>query len=442
MYASHGIQLVRAFDGKTLRPVSPRVALGKVTPPAWVLPWARSPDGWSLAAVTRQFSGVSLIDLRSGRIRGAVDLCCIGLLAWPARDRLVAAQGEVVEAIDPRRPAVVHADAVFAPPGWNFGTAVERGESVFLGYSPGRPLAVIAADGFGAPRQIRLRRLWGGGPYTRDGAGDALRRAIADLRKRTGISPTDAQVVSVTWESWPTLFGCTGATIFDVGYRVVLEAHGEVYDYRVHVPNQPGMLSLLLRPQVSPPPDPDANFLTAGENAAFPGDPGVAFDPGGWVYVLGKGAPVAGIDLRTDEVHYWSALRVPDLIGLRVAWVDGSRVVLGTSRLRLADVRTGWQRRLDRRLDFVVARRRVLTFGGFRGVPVYGPDGTRRFVLLRRRYVDRGASQGRYAYFRLYQTRRWCVADVAARRVIACARLPAGSSLLTGRSGVRTSEQP
>jgi hypothetical protein len=357
MYASHGIQYVRAFDGKTLRPVSPRVALDKVTSPDRLLPWARSPDGWSLAAVTSQFSGVRLIDLRSGRIRGAVDLCCIG-------------------------------------------------------------------------------------PYTRDGAGDALRRAIADLRKRTGISPTDAQVVSVTWESWPTLFGCTGATIFDVGYRVVLEAHGEVYDYRVHVPNQPGMLSLLLCPQVSPPPDPDANFLTAGENAAFPGDPGVAFDPGGWVYVLGKGAPVAGIDLRTDEVHYWSALRVPDLIGLRVAWVDGSRVVLGTSRLRLADVRTGWQRRLDRRLDFVVARRRVLTFGGFRGVPVYGPDGTRRFVLLRRRYVDRGASQGRYAYFRLYQTRRWCVADVAARRVIACARLPAGSSLLTGRSGVRTSEQP
>jgi hypothetical protein len=279
-----------------------------------------------------------------------------------------------------------------------------------------------------------LRRLWSGGPYTKSYAQEALHLAQAALI-RTGVSPFEIQAVSETAEVWPTLNGCSDLPPTDAGYRVLLSAEGQTYDYRVHVPGEATLCTRL-----SAPPDPFRNLLAVPPNAVFPGDPRLAV-AAGRADVLGQGPIVAGVDLRNARVHY-SRFAVPNLIGLRVAAVGRSHVVIGTSRLRLANVRTGRWHVLDRRVDFVVAGIRVLTFGGFRGVVVHEIDSKKRVTLLRHRYVDRGAAQGRYAYVRRYLTRRWCVIDAPRTRILACRFLPANTRLLAGRSGVRTSESP
>jgi hypothetical protein len=61
--------------------------------------------------------------------------------------------------------------------------------------------------------------------------------AIDDLSKRTGIPKSDIKVVSVEAVQWPdTSLGCPQpdkmyAQVVVPGYRIILEAGGQTYDY-------------------------------------------------------------------------------------------------------------------------------------------------------------------------------------------------------------------
>lgn len=433
IFANDGARYVRAYDARTLRALAPRHVLEDAEPLRQVRPWARSPDGWSLATVVYD-RGFRIVDTRSGTDREVPSACCPSAVSWPAPDRLIVGAGYAIETIDPRVPEIVRVEPANAPPAWDLGAAAQRGNALFVGLSPGLPLYVLESDG-DAVRNITVRRLWGGGPFTGADARDAARRATDDLAQRLAISPAQVIPVSVTWETWPTIFGCSGATAVDYGFRVVLSAENRTYDYRVHDQGSPFSNELVLCTRPSPPADPLANLLTA-TNVSFVSDVRAAFDPAGRVYLISRNAPVAVVNVVTGSVHYLGPLRLPELTRTKVQWVAGTTIAIGTQPNRISDVRTGRQRFLDRRLDFVVSSHRVLTFGGYRGVYAYGSTGKRVFVLLRHRYVDLVAAQGRYAYFHLYQSHRWCVVDVPRASVLACRALPTNVQLLTGRSGV------
>lgn len=69
------------------------------------------------------------------------------------------------------------------------------------------------------------------------GSADAVRLAKEDLARRLDVSPEDVQVVSIEAVQWPdTSLGCPQpgmmyAQVITPGFRVLLEAEGETYQY-------------------------------------------------------------------------------------------------------------------------------------------------------------------------------------------------------------------